>query len=217
MMMIDVGCPDYLRGNEYVYRNANNLRLVDFQKLLTDHLYELVASGVMVNVVLDTTKVPNENSGDAVMVITSVRPVKQTGSHMFDIASPNQSKHFQYSVPFTREGGVHARSIELQWKRTTSLEVEDPFPCMSSRQLVLRRSIRELTPIENAIDDITLRLGTMLVELGRNKKDGADTNNLMRIVQGSVMPQVNGGAAEVARMFLGGASIFTEAHMQLEV
>ena len=185
-----IGTPERLRGKEFIYRNANNLHLSDFQKLLSAHVSELVDVGTKVLVVLDTTKVPPETTPDAVVMLTSVKPLKPTAAMRADVAGPNQAKVFQYSVPFTLEGGTHARTIDKQCKRTTILEVGEPFPCMTPRQLVVKRTTRDLSPIENAIDDINLRIDSMSFELNRDKRDGADTNNLMRIVQGSVMPQV---------------------------
>lgn len=183
--------------------------------MLTAHLSELVADGTRVTIVLDTAKIPDDDAADAFICLTSVKAVKKMSTKE-GIAAPNQFKSFQYSVPFTLEGGVHAKSIDKQWKRTTILEIEEPFPYKTCRHLVISRSMRELNPVENAIDDITMRIDAMNTELGRDKKDGADTNNLMRIVQGSVMPQVNGGALEVARVFLS-SDVKEEIHVSLEV
>jgi hypothetical protein len=74
-----------------------------------------------------------------------------------------------------------------------------------------------LNPLENSIDDINIRLEAMLAELKREKKDGADTNNLMRIVQGSVMPQVNGGAVQVAQVLLGGEAATTSPELTTQL
>lgn len=183
--------------------------------MLTAHVSELVPDGTKVTVVLDTAKIPDDNAADAFICLTSVKAVKKMSSKV-GIAAANQFMSFQYSVPFTLEGGVHAKSIDKQWKRTTILEVEESFPYMTCRQLVTSRSMRELNPVENAIDDILMRIDAMNYELGRDKKDGADTNNLMRIVQGSVMPQVNGGALEVARVFLS-VDVKEDIHFSLEV
>lgn len=202
-----------------MYRNAANLHLADFQKILHAYVSELVNSSTKVAIILDTSKTPTEEPKDAVVVITSVKPSRQVHIAKPDVATPNQTKFFVYSVPFTQDGGVHAKSIDQQWKRTTTLEVDEPFPCCTPRQRVVRQTVKILTPIENAIDDISMRIETMSGELNRQKKDGADTNNLMRIVQGSVMPQVNGGTAQVAQVLLGGEASLAnpQASRQLEV
>ena len=55
-----------------------------------------------------------------------------------------------------------------------------------------------------AIDDINMRNEAMREELNKDKRDEnpGSNQNLMRIIQGGVMPQVNGGVLEVARVFL---------------
>lgn len=131
----------------------------------------------------------------------SVKPMKMDNLEG-NIVALNQAKVFQHSVPFTKDGAVHARSIEKQWKRVTLFEVGEPFPCALYRQIIVSKQERNLEPLEVAIDDISIRNEAMRAELNRDKRDGADTQNLMRIIQGGVMPQVNGGVLEVARVFL---------------
>lgn len=130
----------------------------------------------------------------------SVKPAKLDEGDA--LAALNQARVFQHSVPFTKSGGVHAKNIDEQWKRITLFEVQLPFPSAVYRQRIVKKTVRDLSPIEVAIDDIELRNEAMTKELIRDKRDGADSNNLMRIIQGSVMPQVNGGITEVAKVFL---------------
>jgi len=160
------------------------------------------------------------------------------------IASSGQASRFQYSVPFTigtstSSGGdgsgtgsvtvskrrSHAKTMDAQWKRTITLTVESSFPYVIDRQRVVSRDSRELSPIENAVDDILERIESMkslhekssndvsLKAVGRTQGQGGqggqpptlspELNNIMRLVQGTVMPQVNAGVAEVAKVFLG--------------
>jgi hypothetical protein len=102
-----------------------------------------------------------------------------------------QVSQFHYSVPFTLDGKAHAKQIEDQWTRTTILEVKEPFPYMLTRQLVIRRTTRDCSPIEVSMNDIDDRIETMEMELGKDTRSQADINNLMRLVQGTVMPQVH--------------------------
>ena len=144
---------------------------------------------------------PTDNDfKDAAIVIMSVKPVKLESDDA--LAALNQARIFQHSVPFTKSGGVHAKNIDEQWKRITLFEVHQPFPSAVYRQRIQKKTVRDLSPVEVAIDDIEIRNEAMMKELLRDKRDGADTNNLMRIIQGSVMPQVNGGITEVAKVFL---------------
>jgi hypothetical protein len=100
--------------------------------------------------------------------------------------SSNQTKRFLHSVPYTLDGKSHAKSINEQWKRTIILSVAEPFPFVYCRQPICNKFTRELCPIEVAIDDIEDRLVSMKQEMNGI----AVLNNLMRLVQGSVLPQV---------------------------
>jgi hypothetical protein len=129
---------------------------------------------------------------DAVIVIMSVKPLKILNHRGPELFSQNQAKVFQHSAPFTKlgQGAAQAKGLENQWKRITLFEVQEPFPFLSYRQTVVRKVVSDLQPIEVAIDDISMRVEAMQAVLQRDKRDGADTNNLMRIIQGSVLPQV---------------------------
>lgn len=104
----------------------------------------------------------------------------------------NQVSRFSYSVPFTKDanGKAHAKNIDEQWMRITSLTVKEPFPFMLTRQLVQSRSVRELSPIEVATHDIQEKIDEMGKELEATARSSSDNNNLMRLIQGTVLPQV---------------------------
>ncbi|CAB1103144.1 unnamed protein product [Ectocarpus sp. CCAP 1310/34] len=68
--------------------------------------------------------------------------------------------------------------------------------------IVYRRVVTLLSPIECSIDDIGSRIVTMREEVQAGIDRASDTRCLTRLVQGSVLPQVNGGAVEVAETFL---------------
>ncbi|CAN0091360.1 unnamed protein product, partial [Scytosiphon promiscuus] len=68
--------------------------------------------------------------------------------------------------------------------------------------IVYRRVVTLLSPIECSIDDIGSRIMTMRDEVQAGIDRASDTKGLTRLVQGSVLPQVNGGAVEVAETFL---------------
>lgn len=216
--------PENLRSKEFIYRNSKSLHLQDFGNALSTQLQKQLDDDMRITIVLDTTKIPGEFillvvvtlmlmptlcSGDdfeaAAIVIMSVKPLPMvSGSEQASdqVAALNQAQVFQHAVPFTRDGGTHARSIAQQWKRVTLFEVANPFPTLVYRQKIIRKTVLTLEPIEVALDDVKIRNESMRVELNRDKRDGADTQNLMRIIQGSVMPQVNGGVLEVAKVFL---------------
>lgn len=123
----------------------------------------------------------------------------------------HQVTTFQYSVPFTQDPGrSHAKKIDDQWMRTTFLTVREPFPFALTRQLVIHRDVKILNPIEVATQDIQDRVESMETEIDSGVKTTQDTNNLMRLVQGTVRPQVNAGAGEVAKVFLSSNRLMTE-------
>jgi hypothetical protein len=160
---------------------------------------------------------PSYDAQEAYAYMTSLTPVitanpskEVNGSttstwkrRLDNISYRNEFSCFQFSVPYTKEGRAHAKTMDLQWKRTTTLTVKYPFPYILSRQIVATREVRDLSPIEVALDDIQERIVSMSDELKKpSSKAQSDINNLMRLVQGTVAPQVNAGAAEVAKVFL---------------
>ncbi|CBN79163.1 hypothetical protein Esi_0010_0057 [Ectocarpus siliculosus] len=57
--------------------------------------------------------------------------------------------------------------------------------------MVYRRVVTLLSPIECSIDDIGSRIVTMREEMQAGIDRASDTRGLTRLVQGSVLPQVN--------------------------
>eukprot|EP00607_Mallomonas_marina_P002777 CAMPEP_0182425746 /NCGR_PEP_ID=MMETSP1167-20130531/12235_1 /TAXON_ID=2988 /ORGANISM="Mallomonas Sp, Strain CCMP3275" /LENGTH=604 /DNA_ID=CAMNT_0024606713 /DNA_START=429 /DNA_END=2243 /DNA_ORIENTATION=+ len=203
------GAPKYLIGKEFIYRNANHVRVAEFQVEMRKQLETLVEKGVSVSASSDTAYSLPADSKDAHVLVVAANPVlSQLKTDKSSVSADemvyiNQVRQFQYSVPFTKEGRTHAKEIHQQWKRTVTLCLDEPFPHSFLRQVVTSRKIRELTPIEVALEDIRDRVAVMSSELERATNDRtADKNNLMRIVQGSVAPQVNQGASEIAKVFL---------------
>ena len=148
----------------------------------------------------NTPTIDDYNSNDIIIFITSVKPLYEplTSENPYSL---NQVKNFQYSVPFTLDTNrTHAKTMNTQWKRNIILSVEDYFPYIQNRQIIITKHIIELCPIKVAIEDIQDRIDAIKFEL--NDYSIPVLNNLMRIAQGSVMPQVNAGAAEVAKVFL---------------
>jgi hypothetical protein len=229
-----LGVPEYLRGKEFIFRNANHLHVSEFHALVISHLKAVVAESVEVKMVQDGNAPSDiQGSSSAYLIMNSVKLVMQkcnmtsfTGSnamrcstpsygtpsnrwttsghstryptsngsiqnHNTDVESLNQVNVFSYSVPFTQDGvRTHAKKIDEQWLRMTLLTVKEPFPYILTRQLVISREIKNYSPIEVATTDIEERIDAMEMELALEVKSNAGSNNLMRIVQGTVMPQV---------------------------
>jgi hypothetical protein len=199
-MYVDVS--DTIRNKEYVVRNADYMHLSEFQALIKKNLsLKHVSSDVPITVLPDTAPQPSDDAPGAFIVMTALKPIFEL--HGESVYSKNMLRKFQFSVPFTKGGKAHAKTIDLQWKRTIYIEVPHSFPYMMFRQGVSHRTSRDLSPIEVAIDDIQERNIAMKLQLQlKSSKDQMFINNLMRLVQGTVAPQVNAGAAEVAKTFL---------------
>lgn len=189
--------PESLRDKEFVYRNANHLHVSEFQALIKTHLEDYVSTDTTVSVLPDTAAIPSEDNKDAFIFMTALKPIYSPPqmlsiSNTDKVEAVNQLSRFQFSVPFTQSGKAHAKTIDLQWKKTTILTVPHAFPFMLLRQQVCKREIRKLNPIEVAIDDISERIASMTEELSKKpNRDSSDGNNLMRLVQGTVAPQVS--------------------------
>lgn len=218
------GVPSYLKGKEFIFRNATHLHVSEFQKVVVGHLKAIVEDGVEVKVLQDVTQAAKggiaEDPKCAYITMNSVKLLMESNSSSA-VGSPNSShiksrlrprsarfsnsnkgdmstevlnqvSAFTYSVPFTLDasGKAHAKNIDEQWMRTTTLTVKEPFPFVLTRQLVQSRKTQEFTPIEVSINDIRERVDDMMQELDKPIKNSADNNNLMRLVQGTVLPQV---------------------------
>eukprot|EP01104_Vermistella_antarctica_P015474 TRINITY_DN5097_c0_g1_i3.p1 TRINITY_DN5097_c0_g1~~TRINITY_DN5097_c0_g1_i3.p1 ORF type:complete len:280 (+),score=57.34 TRINITY_DN5097_c0_g1_i3:61-900(+) len=108
-------------------------------------------------------------------------------------------QHFQFEVPFTQGGKAHG-SVSEQYKRKTILTIEHPFPSMLTRVPILRMQEVVVTPIQNSIEAIQQRTGILHAEL---TKVPPNPKTLQQVLQGSVRLQVNAGAIEICREFLG--------------
>lgn len=140
--------------------------------------------------------------------------------HMNSVEDLNQVRSFYYSVPFTLDGTrAQAKRIDEQWLRTTVLTVKEPFPYILTRQLVISREVKLVSPIEVTMQDIQDRIESMEDEIEaplfysivvtqsinnpagtaagaaaaassngntNNNSSTGSTNNLMRLVQGTV-------------------------------
>jgi hypothetical protein len=227
---VGLGAPDYLRDKEFIFRNANHLHVSEFHTLVMNHVKSIVREGVDVKLIHDVNGHQDfRDDRIAYIIMNSVKLVMtqygksnqyrlvvggQYNSRRpnsfprstlanYRVEDMNQTNVFQYSQPFTLDGSrAHAKKMDEQWMKTTILTVKEPFPYILTRQLVASREVYILCPIEVAIQDIEDRIESMEQEIDAAVSRPSDANNLMRIIQGTVMPQVNAGAGEVAKLFL---------------
>jgi len=71
---------------------------------------------------------------------------------------------------------------------------------MNTRLLVSSRNTIEISPIECSIEAIEQRIATVLTEV---RKKPPNLKTLQQVLQGSVRLQVNQGAIEIVRVFVG--------------
>ena len=204
----------HLRGKEFIFRNGNHMHVKEFQDQVVAHIKSIVEDGV--NVMIVQSIGADHSLSDPLIAYIIMNSVKSVINHAAELSvrtmnntsavnkrpssfpqaekltveATNQVRVFHYSVPFTLTGKSHAKSIDEQWMRSTILTVKEPFPYIMTRQLVQSREIRTYCPIEVAIYDIEERIEAMESELEKVVRNPSDCNNLMRIVQGTVMPQV---------------------------
>jgi len=114
---------------------------------------------------------------------------------------------FVFVTPFTLSGKAHG-SLGEQYKRKTILTTAASFPYVLKRIPVVSKREIVCTPIENGIHDLEQRTILMQVELERQPPN---PKTLQNVLQGSVRAQVNAGAAEICKIFLGNAEAHTVA------
>ncbi|CAM9251564.1 unnamed protein product [Ascophyllum nodosum] len=188
--------PSELKGLEFVYRVPVMTHVSDFQNRVLQLIYPLVSDPAKVKALPDSAdEALVEDETLAYIKITSIKPVVEV------FEAGEGAIKFTFHTPFTSGGKIHGSTAE-QCKKLTELEVPLPFPCCTSRQIVYRRVVTLLSPIECSIDDIGGRIMTMREEVQAGIDRSSDTRGLTRLVQGSVLPQVNGGVVEVAEIFL---------------
>lgn len=223
VLFVGSDLPVYLADQEFIYRNADLLHVSEFQSMIKNHLRDIMpglSTSVIPdsyylpdNVARGEAESQSPGGPEAFIIMAAVKPYhfrmdvevggdwnteerrqSRGGRSGFDFDALSRVSHFQYSVPFTKvEKKAYARSIDKQWKKTTYLTVKIPFPFINIRARVVRREIRELSPIESSISDLEDIIQQMREKLAAPllSRENVDVNNLKRFIQGTVVAQVN--------------------------
>jgi hypothetical protein len=126
------GVPQHLKGLEFIYRNANNLHVSEFQSYIKSHLQQLITSKNVEVIFLSGGKLNldfYQTSKDAYIVMTSIQPIFKNKinldnknkinldtknkiileSYDNSMESTTLTNTFRYSVPFTldQSKGTH--------------------------------------------------------------------------------------------------------------
>jgi len=206
-----------LDGKEYVYREAQDVRLGDIMQVM-GNIYEsmVIEGGQTLHIIPDSGQVVARDlkAGVCYLQITSVDPVlddrdldirKERKSSRSARVTSQVFDRFLFDTPFTKNGRNQG-GLEDQWKRRTVLQTEGPFPALLNRLLVVRSESREFAPIENAIGMIETRTAALAGEVEEHDRLDGDQaprlQSLQRILQGSVAVQVNSGVLGVCTAFL---------------
>ena len=196
--------PKHLRDKEFVYRNGQSLPIADFEEQLKFSLQLFLGDDVSIKIshvdLLQKSSVIEKEDKAVYLYINSIRPLHDSNSNTTEEAI----KHFTYSVPFTLDGKKHAKTFDEQWKKLMQLSVTYPYPGPLVRQIVVEKVMRILSPIVVLTEDIEEKIVELRQEHERVSRVGFsnELNNLMRLVQGAIVPQVNVGLLEAAKTFL---------------
>lgn len=158
---------------------------------------------------------------EAVVQVTYVTPFFDGSTDGLDrssfIGRHTNLTHFMFSTPFTAGvGSLHATDVTKQQKRNTILRVAEPFPSLTTRQLVAGVEQRILSPVESSTENVASRIVKLREAI--QDKSSADKKVLTSLLQGSVMLQVHGGTKEIALAFFGEGSDFAQApHTEQEL
>ena len=122
-------------------------------------------------------------------------------------------KKFILEQPFTKGSSTQSEGKpEDQWKRKIFYTCEYAFPYVNKRIPVISTDMKDLSPIEVAIEMIQEQTANFEAETSRNPPA---KNSLQRVLQGSILTQVNVGAMHVANIFLSKCSEYHTKHIKL--
>lgn len=178
---------------EWIYKLPLYTSLGEFADNLREMLSYSYPGCTRVDIVAETNqKVDTLISHEPTTLFVHVNSVQ---------AIPKVCGEYHYSLPFTLQGGAYGKTSE-QFKRTTRLVVSETFPCKSTRQVVVSKAEKVLTPIENSIDDVDRRIALLQAEILKHDRGESDTKTLTHVLKGSVDTHVHGGVPELIATFL---------------
>lgn len=217
MLIVTIGIPEHLRDKTFIYRDNTNSYISEFQEAIQLQISKLVNKSEVEVIVKsswgDSKYLSNANGlKPAIATLSAIKPFlenKESRNHM----SIQKHNWFVYNIPYTNiPGKAHSALLQEQYKRKFLLRVNESFPCVFVRQEVVEMKILELHPIEVAMEDIYDRVQEIKVFLAMESiSDQSILQEMMRIAQGSILPQINAGVAVVAKVFLEDSIISEEA------
>ncbi|XP_067121236.1 dedicator of cytokinesis protein 9 isoform X3 [Centruroides vittatus] len=190
-------------GKEYIYKEPKVTSLVEMSERLNCLFSEKFGKDI-VKMIMDSIQVnPRDlDAKYAYIQVTHVVPYfdeDELKNRICEFERNNNIRCFMFETPFTQDLNKPRGSPEEQMKRQTILKALYSFPYVKRRIPVFSKSIKVLSPIEVAIDEMQSRVKE-LQEVICSKP--TDLKKLQLKLQGSISVQVNAGPLAYAKVFL---------------
>eukprot|EP00727_Mastigamoeba_balamuthi_P003536 m51a1_g1318 hypothetical protein (2292) ;mRNA; f:229093-238496 len=207
-------------GCEYIYMEKPGAHLFSVR----DKLLAKYDGGSGVTVLDSTASVEALDPEKQFIQLTSVKPFfteEENKARNTYFKKTVVVKRFFYETPFVKDGKPYSEDVRRHWKRKVILTTESSLPSALKRQKVVSRETIESSPIENAIETLCKRQTEMMLEIEKIKLikggEAPHLDSLQRLLQGSVLPQVNGGILELLTAFLSpeGKELFPDFNEKL--
>jgi hypothetical protein len=185
---------------EFIYKAPSELLIADFCEMLQAQFDRALKDCKLqlLRGAEDGAALSKASPDTAFLQITAVKPTSSSSTTVDHFGAGSALSTFTLDTPFTKAGGTYGDASE-QWTRRVTFTTTDGFPYLTTRSLVKDKTVREITPIEGALESIQGRADTLLEEAAH---DPPDPKTLQRVLQGSVLLQVNAGPLAIAKCFL---------------
>ncbi|KAF5890555.1 dedicator of cytokinesis protein 9-like isoform X5, partial [Clarias magur] len=189
-------------GKEYIYKEPKFTPLSEISQRLLK-LYSDKFGQENVKMIQDSGKVnPKDLEAKfAYIQVTHVTPYledKELEERRTDFEKNHNIRRFVFETPFTESGKRHG-GIDEQCKRRTVLTTTQCFPYVKKRIAVMYQHHTDLSPIEVAIDEMSVKVTELRALCAATD---VDMIRLQLKLQGSISVQVNAGPLAYARAFL---------------
>uniref|UniRef100_A0A3B4AQK0 Dedicator of cytokinesis 9b n=1 Tax=Periophthalmus magnuspinnatus TaxID=409849 RepID=A0A3B4AQK0_9GOBI len=189
-------------GKEYIYKEPKFTPLSEISQRLLK-LYSDKFGQENVKIIQDSGKVnPKDlDSKYAYIQVTHVTPYlddKELDDRKTDFEKSHNIRRFVFETPFTVSGKKQG-GVDEQCKRRNILTTTHCFPYVKKRIAVMYQHQTDLSPIEVAIDEMSVKVAELRLLCSASE---VDMIRLQLKLQGSISVQVNAGPLAYARAFL---------------
>jgi C2 domain in Dock180 and Zizimin proteins/DHR-2, Lobe B/DHR-2, Lobe C/DHR-2, Lobe A len=205
-------------GVEFVYKTPKLTRLGEIKERLESVMgARYGAKNIEVLPRADPVRADQLQKGKGYIQITLVKPffeLEEEPHHVTYYEQVTNVRRFVFEVPFAKGASkkAHTDSLADQWKRRHVLTVEHQFPYVKCRLRVVATAVHEVSPIEGSIDTMEQQTRIMLAEM---EAVVPDAKTLQRVLQGSLLVQVQAGPKAIAQTFFGDDAVKAEQPAEL--